>query len=111
MTTCPTCNKGKLVKKIVDYSVYGTSLGKFPAEACTGCGESYFDENIALEIERLEKERGLFGVSVRSKISYSGNALIIRIPQKIAKILHLKEGREVILHPDDGNEKLTVEIL
>ena len=110
MTTCPTCNKGKLAKKSVDYSVYGISLGTFPAEVCTDCGESYFDEKTALEIERREKERGLFGMSVRSKISYSGNALIIRIPNKIAEMLHLKEGREVILHPD-GKEKLTVEII
>lgn len=110
MNNCPSCNKGKLVDKPVEYSVHGISLGKFPAEVCTSCGEAYFDEETARKIESLEKEKGLFGVSVHSKISYSGNALIIRIPQKLAHMLDLKEGREIILHPE-GKERLAVEIL
>lgn len=98
------------MRKKVDYSVYGISLGSFPAEACTICGEAFFDEKTALRIEALEKAKGLFGISVKSKIGYSGNALVIRIPQKIAAILNISEGKEIIIHPE-GKEKLSVELI
>ena len=102
--------KGKLSEQKIDYSVYGISLGKFPAEVCALCGEKFFEEKIAQKIEDIEKEKGLFGLNVRSRISYSGNALIIRVPQKIAKMLKLTKGMEVVIHPE-GKEKLAVEIV
>lgn len=105
---CPICEKGKLKKTIVPYSVYGIELGKFPANVCSSCNEQWFDEAVARKIEMLEKKQGLFGLSVKSKISYSGNSLIVRIPQAIAKFLKLKREEQVMIHPE-GSNKIAIE--
>lgn len=47
---CALC-KGNLKKKIVDYKVYGSSIGKFPTLVCGFCGEQWFNEEIAKKIE------------------------------------------------------------
>jgi len=110
MKKCPICDKGEMSKKTVSYVVYGIELGKFPANVCNKCGEEWFDEDIALKIEKLEKKKGLFGLSKESKISYSGNSLVIRIPAKIAKFLNIKKEEPVMIHPD-GKNKLAIELL
>lgn len=79
---CILC-EGNLKKDNVEYKVYGKSLGKFPALVCESCKEQWFDEKTAVKIEQEEKNAGLFGLSRESKISYSGNSLIIRIPKDI----------------------------
>lgn len=103
------CNKGNLVKKTVPYSVYDVELGSFPAEVCTKCSEQWFSEETAKQIERIEKEKGLFGLSRQSKISYSGNSLIIRIPNEIAKFMNLKKEKQVLIHPE-GRNKMLIEV-
>ena len=107
---CPVCEKGNLRRKVVPYSVYGVELGKFPADVCDKCGEQWFDEKTSLEIERLEKKMGLFGLSRKSKISYSGNSLVIRVPNAIAKFMGLKKEKRVMIHPE-GKNKLEIEIV
>src|SRR3989338_2858383 len=109
MRTCPVCEKGKLIKKKASYSVYSIELGKFPAEICTKCGEQWFSEETAKKIEKIEKEKGLFGLSKQSKISYSGNSLIVRIPKEIAKFLNIKKEKQILIHPE-GKNKLAIEI-
>ena len=109
MRTCPICEKGKLIKKSVPYSVYGIEIGKFPAEICTECKEQWFSEETAKKIEQIEKDKGLFGLTKQSKISYSGNSLILRIPKEIAKFLSLKKEKQVLMHPE-GRNKLMIEI-
>lgn len=106
---CPICNKGDLVAKEVEYTVYGISLGKFPAQVCTNCNEEWFDEKTSKKMEELEKKNGLFGLSRKSKISYSGNSLIVRIPEQLAKFMHLKKEEEITIYPE-GKDKLIVEI-
>ena len=106
---CVIC-KGKLEKKILPYSVFGVELGKFPVQLCNKCGERWFDEETALRIEKIEKEKGLFGLSKQGKISYSGNSLILRIPREIAKFLNLKKEEPVIIYPE-GKNKLGVTLL
>ncbi|TSC71307.1 MAG: hypothetical protein G01um101448_1234 [Parcubacteria group bacterium Gr01-1014_48] len=64
LSNCSECG-GKIVKKKVDYKVYGVSLGKFPAEVCLQCGEILFNESAALKIEKIEKEKGLWGLQLR----------------------------------------------
>jgi YgiT-type zinc finger domain-containing protein len=107
---CPVCEKGDMKRKVVPYSVYGIELGRFPADVCDKCGEEWFDEKTALKIEELQKEKGLFGLSRESKISYSGNSLVIRIPNAIAKFVGLKKEKHVMIHPE-GKNKLEIEIL
>jgi len=100
---CVLCN-GKLKNKIVDYKIYGKSIGKFKALVCDSCGEEWFDEETAKKIEEKEKKLNLFGLSRETKISYSGNSLIIRIPTKLAKFMELKKETNVIIYPEDKNK-------
>ncbi|MBI2044725.1 AbrB/MazE/SpoVT family DNA-binding domain-containing protein [Candidatus Pacearchaeota archaeon] len=100
---CALCN-GKLKGKLVDYKIYGKSMGKFKALVCDFCGEKWFGEETARKIEEKEKELGLFGLSRETKISYSGNSLIIRIPKELARFMGLKKETSVILYPEDKNK-------
>lgn len=105
---CILCN-GKLKKEIVDYKVYGKSTGKFPALICDSCDEQWFDEETAKKIQEAEKNAGIFGLSVETKISYSGNSLIIRIPKELAKFMNLKKETQVILYPEN-KDKLCITV-
>ena len=91
-------------KKIVDYEVYGKSIGKFQAQVCESCGEEWFDEETAKKIEDAEKKAGVFGLFVETKVSYSGNSLIVRIPKEMAKFMNIKKETRVILYPEDKNK-------
>jgi len=105
---CVLCG-GKLKNKIVDYKVYGKSLGKFPAKVCEKCNEQWFDEENSKKIEQAEKKANLFGLCRESKISYSGNSLIIRIPKDIVKFMNLNKESQIIIYPEDKN-KISVNI-
>lgn len=100
---CALCN-GNLRKKYVNYKIYGKSIGKFEALVCDSCGEEWFSEEVAKEIEKAEKDAGLFGLSKETKISYSGNSLIIRIPKELARFMNLKKETRVILYPEDKDK-------
>lgn len=101
---CEECG-GKIIKKQVDFSIYGTSLGKFPAEVCTKCGEEVFDEKTSEEIDKITKQKGLWGLSKKVKIVKIGNSLAVRIPKTISDFIGLKEGKEAIIKPE-GNKIL-----
>lgn len=105
---CILCD-GKLNEKMVDYKIYGKSIGKFPALVCNSCGEQWFNEETSKKIQEKEKKLKLFGLSRETKISYSGNSLIIRIPRKLAKFMNLKKETEVIIYPEDKN-KISISI-
>ena len=105
---CISCS-GKLEKQIIDYKIYGISIGKFPILVCDSCGEQWFSEETSKKIEEKEKEIGIFGLSIDSKVSYSGNSLIIRIPQNIAKFMKLNEKSKINIEPENKN-KLCISI-
>ncbi len=105
---CISC-KGKLRNKIVNYEIYKKNIGKFPALVCDSCGEQWFSEETSRKIEEKEKELGLFGLSIETKVSYSGNSLIIRIPQGLAKFLNIKKESKVELVPE-SKTKLCIAI-
>ena len=107
---CPICEEGGLHNKTVPYAVYGIELGTFPAQVCDACGEQWFDEETSKKIQELEKKKGLFGLSKKSKVSYSGNSLIVRIPEAVAKFMKIKKEDEVIIHPE-GKNKIAVELV
>jgi len=107
MTKCPACEKGELKKGKIKESMFGVFLGEFPAEICSACGESFTDEKTTQQIESIAKKKGLWGLGMKTKITKTGNSLAIRIPQKIVKFLHLKEGEETIIHPETN--KLIIE--
>lgn len=105
---CAMCD-GKLKKKKVEYEVYGKSLGKFPALVCDSCNEEWFDEKTSKKIEDEEKKLGFFGLSRETKIGYSGNSLIIRIPSELVKFMNLKKEAVVRIYPEN-QDKLCVAV-
>ncbi len=107
-TKCEECG-GKITNKKVDFSLYGQSLGKFPAEVCSKCGETCFSEEVSDQIDRIAKEKGLWGLDLRTKVSKAGDSLMIRINKKIADFMDLHKGEEVRLHPKN-KRKLIIEI-
>lgn len=100
---CVLCG-GKTARKLVEYKELGVSLGRFNADVCEKCGESYFDEQTAARIQSKSKELGLFGLAKRAKVAEVGNSLAIRIPKEIAEFLELKKGMEVTLVPQDRRD-------
>src|SRR3989338_1537974 len=84
-TKCEECN-GKIILKNVEVSIHGISLGKFPADVCSKCGEEVFEEKISSEIENLSKARGLWGLDRKVKIVKIGNSLAVRIDRKSTRL-------------------------
>lgn len=98
------CGKGQLEKRLVDYKEFGISLGKFKANVCKNCGETFFDSEIAMKIQEKSKKMGLFGLAKKTKVAKVGNSLAIRIPKEIVEFLKLKKEKEVRIVPKNPNE-------
>lgn len=107
-TKCDECG-GKIVKKDVDFSLYGVSLGKFPAEVCLKCGEECFDEFTSDLMDEVAKSKGLWGLGAKSKVGIAGDSFIIRVNKKLAKFLDLRKGGEVSIRPEN-KRKLIIEV-
>jgi len=100
MEKCYVCEKGNLIKKKVDYMLYGELIGKFDAEVCDKCGETFFSEETSRQITEIAKKKGLFGLEANTKIGQAGSTLDIRLPQKIIAYMKLKKGTEVKILPE-----------
>ena len=109
MNKCYMCEKGNLVKKKVEYKVFGSDVGKFDAEVCTKCGETFFDEEVSRQITQKTKELGLWGIESKTKIGAVGSALDIRLNKKLVNFLGLKKGKEVTIYPE-SKKSLRIEI-
>ena len=96
---CVICG-GKTIKKNIEYKEFGISLGNFMADICKKCGETFFDEGTAENIQQKSKQLGLFGLAKKAKVAEIGNSMAIRIPKEIAEFLKLKKGKEVIIFPE-----------
>lgn len=99
-SVCEECG-GKVIKKKVDYFYLGENLGKFECEVCTNCNEKVFSEETFGKIEQIAKEKGLWGLSVKSRVSQVGNSVAVTISKKIADFVDLKKGEEVRIYPED----------
>ena len=99
---CDECG-GKLAEKSVDFSMFGVGLGKFPAEVCTKCGDEVFTEEVSEQIDKVAKEKGLFGLAAKTTVGKSGDSLDIRINKKIAEFANLQKGQTVLVHPEGKN--------
>ena len=106
---CPLCDKGKPVRKKTKYMYDDLDLGEYDALVCSKCGETFFTEESSLEIEIKAKKLGIWGMEKKSKISYAGNSLIVRIPKSIAKFMRLTKGKGILIKPE-GKKKLVVEV-
>jgi YgiT-type zinc finger domain-containing protein len=110
MKKCPICEKGNLKEGEVEEEMFGISLGRYKAEICSECGESFMDEAVMDAIEKKAKQLGIWGLAKKIKVVRSGNSLAVRIPADIARFLKLREGKEMLLHPE-GTSKLAIEII
>ncbi|MBI2664424.1 YgiT-type zinc finger protein [Candidatus Woesearchaeota archaeon] len=99
---CDECG-GKLVDRQVDFGMFGVSLGKFPAEVCTKCGEEVFTEETSAKIDGAAKEKGLYGLAASTTVGKSGDSLDIRISKKVAEFVNLQKGQTVMVHPEGKN--------
>ena len=106
---CYVCEKENLIKKRVDYNLYGVNIGKFNAEVCNKCGEIFFDENTSKKMTEIAKKKGLWGLQTKTKIGQSGTTLDVRLPKRIIEFLNLKKGKEVEIYPE-GKNKLVISI-
>ena len=88
---------------------YGVSIGSYQGYKCEKCGEEWFEEKTAEEIEIKAKKLGLFGLEAKSKVGVAGNSLVVRVPKHMAKFLGIKKGSLVKVEPD-GKDRLIVEI-
>ena len=104
---CFACG-GKVERKKVPFNMYGIKLGNFEAEVCTKCGEVVFDEKVSDQIDKVAKEKGIWGLERKSKVIMSGNSMAIRIPKSIVDFLKIKQGEDVFIHPEE--HKLIVEM-
>jgi len=105
---CPMCGNGSLIRKKVDETMFGVSLGKFPAWVCNRCGESFTDEDTTQSIINRAKQRGIWGLGKKVKVVRSGNSLVIRIPKEIVDFMGLEIGQELFIRPE-GKSKITAE--
>ncbi len=109
MTKCYVCEKGILKKKKLPYVSHGVFLGEYMAEACSKCGEIFYDEKEFDKMTKEAKKKGVWGIESKTKIAKVGNALDIRLNKNIVQFLKIKKGQEVIVSPENKH-KLVVEI-
>ncbi|MEX2680632.1 MAG: hypothetical protein Q6373_003480 [Candidatus Sigynarchaeota archaeon] len=100
MLKCPECS-GDLEKTDKDVEVLGKIIGQFTCEVCKVCGSTFLDEEIMKKVEEKTKEVGLFGLEKTTKVSISGNSLIIRINKALADFLQLTANSSVRIYPID----------
>ena len=100
---CPICEEGTLKKGKIKEYMFGIFLGEFPAEICSECKESFTDAETTRKIEEVAKQKGIWGIGKKTKITKTGNSLAVRIPKKIADFLKLKEGNDAYIHPEGKN--------
>ena len=105
---CYICEKGNLENKTIDFKIYGIILGKFPAQVCTNCNESFFTQETSKKIDDLAKKKGLWGLEAKTKVGMNGNSMDVKINKKIAEFVGLKKGNEVRVYPD-GKNKIIIE--
>ncbi|MCG2826941.1 MAG: YgiT-type zinc finger protein [Thermoplasmatales archaeon] len=106
---CPLCDKGRLVRKKSPFMYGDIYFDKYDSDVCSKCGEVIFTEESALEIEKKAKKLGIWGMEKKSKISYAGSSLIVRIPKSIAKVMRLTKGKDILIRPE-GKKKLVVSL-
>ncbi len=106
---CPVCGKGDLVSGEVKEEMFGVSLGTYPAEVCTECGETFVDGETMDAIEAKAKELGLWGLAKKVTVRKSGNSLVVSIPADLARFLHLRGGEDALLRPE-AKRRLVLEI-
>lgn len=105
---CWECD-GKLVIKKIPYDFLGERIGTFPAKVCNTCKEEIFSEETSRKIDKIIKDKGLWGLESRTRIGKSGDSLNVIINKKLAKFMKLKKGEEVLVYPEN-KKKLIISL-
>jgi len=106
---CPICH-GKLVRRKIEYKIMEERIGIFPAEICQKCGEQFFRKEISLAIEGVARDKGIWDLRSKTKVSEVGNSLAIRINKKLSNYLNLKKGEEIIINPENKQKLVLTRI-
>ncbi len=110
MKKCPMCEKGELKSKEIEERMFDIYIGKYQAEVCTNCGESFVDERAFSEIEKRAREIGIWGLFRKVKVSKSGNSLVVTIPKDIVEFVGIEKGREILIYPE-GKSRVVMEMV
>jgi len=110
MEICYECEKGRLIKKNIEYEQYGISIGKYPAEVCSRCGETFFSSDAVEKIEQELKKRNLWGLGMKASIGTSGNSLDLKLAKRLINFFHLQKGQSVFIEPK-AMDRFEVQIL
>lgn len=110
METCYECEKGRLVKKNIEYEQYGLVIGKYPAQVCQKCGETFFSSDAVEKIEQELKKRNLWGLGIKAQIGTSGNSLDLKLAKRLTNFFHLQKGQSVFIEPK-AMDRFEVQIL
>ena len=100
---------GRLEERASEVEFFGIDFGVRKVEVCADCGTEYLSQETMEEVEAEVRERGLFGLERRGRVSKSGNSMVIRIPQEIVKAMKLKRDLPIIIYPSD-KDRLVVEV-
>lgn len=90
---------GKLKKSKTEVEFFGIDFGIKNCEVCTKCGTEYLDNETLREIEQEVKKRKLFGLEQMIRVTKSGNSIVVRIPQEIAKFSNIHYKSLVRIFP------------
>ena len=104
---CAKCDKPvqKVVLSRYEY-VQGYPLHNVGAYRCQECGETFFTEEQAKQLERLTDEVRMARFAFERKVTVSGRSLVVSIPQEIAHDMRLHQGQRMKLYPVGRSEIL-----
>ena len=89
--------------------VEGIPLHNVSGFKCPKCGEVYFTEAQAGELERLTQKIRQRSFTFTRKISYAGRSLVINIPEDVVSFMHIAKGKLATLTPID-KKRFMVEV-
>lgn len=74
MERCPHC-PGRMQEAKLRMKIAEVDIGSFDGVRCNRCGAEFLEEESSIEIEKIAKEKGLFG---RNKLPVKCEGLPIR---------------------------------
>ena len=108
LNKCPEC-EGKIEEKKLNYTLIGVNLGKFNTLVCNKCKRQFYEDTELDKIDKVAKEKKLWGLEHRTKLNILGNSLAIRFSKNQIEFSKLKKGEEVLIYPESKN-KIIIEI-
>lgn len=107
---CAKCNLKMRETVIPTYEyVEGIPLHNVNGYKCPRCGQLYFTEDQADELERLTNQEKKRAFTFTRKISYAGRSLVINLPEDLVSHMHITKGNLAKLTPID-KKRFVVEV-